>query len=767
MPQKPTCYISYSWDSGILDFLLKLKQEIERKSQNRITVILDRNNFHIGDDFKKKEKQILDSDLIITFFTPDYKKKVDTPIIDSGCYREFEYILKMWKENEHRVYPILFKGTKDYSVPKDIYNAVYNMEVSSIKYKESKSGYVTIDQHSKGKFSRFVDDIIHKTITNSTSNGIRYIDLNEKYQSLLKNTAADGTLKKSCMIKMSAYNSILNQTAYFVIGRKGSGKTTLIETLEKLEPDEFMKRYKTLCPIKAEDINIDAIYNCVQSFEKDRDYIQIKDVTDLYWETFFIMQTMYIIGIEVENGNVEPGDFRYKTFNNTKNFLRRKLGLSSNVRLNDFIAKKQLPLLVIEILNLYFKNHILDKADDITFMTSIKTNMNVYSVIESFVSKRIFNAFLAAFGSCEKKTLISLDGFDTHSEDFRRNTRSCQIVNTEEYLKRTEFESVFYRSLVSVVMRFKSGAYNSSMINSAINMMDFCIVLPQDRLDQVKEIDRDASKIKCCALAWDAFDLLQMLVLRLETYYEIEPFSNQTMLERFHRVLKEKLPKLPNAIQIRVDNRQCEFDLFNYILRLSFWRPRDILLNFISLLELVENSNNVGLEIDDRMIKDALAQSARKIIDEEFIQEYRNVFYNLKDVLNCFRNRNSIFSLSDFFSIIEKTRFDASFSYDCDNAKTKVLILYQLGVIGLCFSKDSIENRGYSHHICFYFNEGLSPIYDSIIDRDTLIDDVEIIINPLFCKMFNITITSSELIGNYDWAYIQKLSVEKSSKRRF
>lgn len=768
MPQKPTCYISYSWDSGILNFLLRLKHEIEKTSQNRVCVILDRENFHIGEDFKKREKQILDSDLIVTFFTPDYKKKVDTPHTDTGCYREFELILKRWKADERLVYPILFDGNKEHSIPKDMSNAVYNIDAGSINYVENqKTGYITIEQHSRGKFNRFVNEIIHKTETNSTLNDVRYLDSTEKYQSLLKNTAADGTLKRECMIKMPAYTSILNQNSYFVIGRKGSGKTTLIETLENLEPAEFMKRYKTLCPVKAEDINLNAIYSCVELFEKDREYIQVKDVTDLYWETFFVIQSMYILGIEVEKGNINSSDFRYNTFKNTKNFLRQKLGITKNINLNDNIAKKQIPSLVIDILNNYFEDHILDKADDITFMSSIKTNMNVQSVLELFVGKRLFHSFLSALGACEKKTLISLDGFDTHSEDFRRTTRSMQHTNVDGFIKRNEFESIFYRSIVNVVMRFKSNDYGSAM-NSVTNKIDFCIVLPQDRLDQIKEIDRDASKIKCCALAWDAFDLLKMLVLRLESYYEIEPISSkQTMLERFHRVLKEKIPKIPSSIKIHVDGREHDFDLFNYILRLSFWRPRDILLHFISLLELVENSNNVGLEIDDRMIKDALAQSARKIIDEEFIQEYRNVFYNLKDVLNNFRNNENILSLSDFFNIIDKVRFDASFYYDCTDKKNKTLVLYQLGVIGLRFEKDSIKNRGYSHHLCFYFNEGLSPIYDTIIDRNTLNNDVEIVINPLFCKKFNISINAHELIGNYDWEYIQTLSVEKSSKRRF
>ena len=38
-------------------------------------------------------------------------------------------------------------------------------------------------------------EIIKKAKTNYTLSDIRYIDFNEKYQSLLKNTASNGTLK--------------------------------------------------------------------------------------------------------------------------------------------------------------------------------------------------------------------------------------------------------------------------------------------------------------------------------------------------------------------------------------------------------------------------------------------------------------------------------------------------------------------------------------------------------------------------------------------
>ena len=205
------------------------------------------------------------------------------------------------------------------------------------------------------------------------------------------------------------------------------------------------------------------------------------------------------------------------------------------------------------------------------------------------------------------------------------------------------------------------------------------------------------------------------------------------------------------------------------MLRLSIWRPRDILLHFISLLELDEQCNRVKLEISDRLIIDTLAQSARKIIDEEFIQEYQNVFYNLRDVLNQFhvKKLKASSSISDFFENIEKIKFDASFSYDCNDPKNKILILYQMGVIGLCFKKDTIQRRGYSHHYCFNFNEGLSPIYDIIVDRDTIPTDADIVINPLFYKSFSIENNLKEPFGVFDWQYIQSLSIEKHSKRRF
>lgn len=346
MPQKPTCYISYARDAEILNFLVRLKSEIEKKSQNKVNVILDRKNFKVGEDFKRKEKQILESDLILIFFTPEYKKKVDTPIENSGCFREFDYILEKMKEDERYIYPFLFKGNIESSIPRDFRNVTYNFEASTIKYKDSKKNYISIESKCISKFNKLVMEIIKRAKTNYTLSDIRYIDFNEKYQSLLKNTASDGTLKRSCMIKMPAYNAIINQSSYFVIGRKGSGKTTLLETIENLEPDVFTKRYKILSPINAEDISINSIYSCAESLWNDKDFISTSEITDLYWEIFFVIQIMFTVSLEFENKNLDT-DFRYRDFKSVAKFLREKLGVSKDINLIDNNVKRQLPILVL------------------------------------------------------------------------------------------------------------------------------------------------------------------------------------------------------------------------------------------------------------------------------------------------------------------------------------------------------------------------------------------------------------------------------------
>lgn len=209
MPQKPTCFFSYSRDSNIIDYILRLKYDIEKKSSNKVRVILDHHDFKTGDNYKEKERQIFSSDLVVLFLTPEYKKKVDDGYSISGVRREFDLTLTKYTSDEKCLFPILLKGERTFSIPSRISDISYT-DSTPIKYSRSKSNKILIDRFSLKKHFDLVSEIIKATIHNNLVNDVIYTDSSEKYNSLLKNTAADGTLRKACMIKMPAYAAVMN-----------------------------------------------------------------------------------------------------------------------------------------------------------------------------------------------------------------------------------------------------------------------------------------------------------------------------------------------------------------------------------------------------------------------------------------------------------------------------------------------------------------------------------------------------------------------------
>ena len=89
------CYFAYTWDDNdtkLPQFLSILKDEIETYSEGEIEVIFDKKSFKTGDDFEKKEDLIYQSDSIVIFFSPNYKKIVEEQDENRGVYREYKKI---------------------------------------------------------------------------------------------------------------------------------------------------------------------------------------------------------------------------------------------------------------------------------------------------------------------------------------------------------------------------------------------------------------------------------------------------------------------------------------------------------------------------------------------------------------------------------------------------------------------------------------------------------------------------------------------------
>jgi len=203
--------------------------------------------------------------------------------------------------------------------------------------------------------------------------------------------------------------------------------------------------------------------------------------------------------------------------------------------------------------------------------------------------------------------------------------------------------------------------------------------------------------------------------------------------------------------------------IFNYILRLSLWRPREVLKLFARVVDFsVSCKKSV---VNDEALRRLLAEKGRENIIQEFIKEYEYAFENLSEVLHHFDHGNMVVDFEDFCKKLSNIRFITSFAYDTEkNVNNRLKILYQLGVVGLYYDEKIAESKALGHHICFVFNEGLYPL-ETILESKTP-TRAKIIFNPALQKTLALEYNVTELIGDYSWEYIQENHVRRESIRR-
>lgn len=453
-----------------------------------------------------------------------------------------------------------------------------------------------------------------------------------------------------------------------------------------------MDKYKTANSIKAESINLTFIYDeLIRVSRADFNTISMVDIIDVFWEVFLSLQCIYNIGLELEHFKINDNDDRKDVFIETVNKLRSRLG-RSDIILDDETPRKALSILAVELVVNYWKQGIFNSINTITINASACSNFSSTEVLKNFLGNELLIEFCKALKRCNKKILLALDGFDPHSEDFRRETSLKRDTDYEEFKMRKDFESKFYRELMVTISNLKGGVADN-IILIIFEIVDFCIIIPQDRYDEVcKGADRDIAKREVCCLSWDAHDLLCMLIKRLCYHYKINDFDfEDNLLEQFNNIINKYLPNISSSISIEINGFNKSISLYEYILRLSFWRPRDIIKNFAVIMKLSKQKIKLSQSAIQEILKKLLANNAEKIIEQEFIGEYQNVYINLYSVLHEFDKSDLIINFVEFYEKLSKVNIETLSDDNLQSVQEKFELLYKFGVVGLYFDRDEAK----------------------------------------------------------------------------
>lgn len=769
----PICYFTYSWEKNakkeqqLSNLLSYIKQRIEILSDHDISVVYDKESFREGEDFTKREKQIAESDCVLLFFTPAYKEKILSKS-DSGVSREYKLVKKRALSGEGGVMPILLSGDRNTAVPDEFQNIIH-WDLSKFRDPIYKANDRLVLSDDLQKYiDRLAKKAVRETCTVSFCKKSEFSSIDKEYQALFLDSAANAPLPSSCIIKMNAHDRIIDQDVCFVIGRKGSGKSTLLSTIQSYDPRFFHDHYKKLACIDAESLDISFIYNnLIDKIRQDLDVLSMQRVLDTFWEILFVFQSIVTIGLELEYFEIQPDDSRYETFEKVAQKLKHLLGISTD-KFKSGLPPSSICNCAVELVERHIRLNVLDKASELTPLTGATSNIDSFVILSDIFGAELFRKYCLGVKQCKKKILLALDGFDTHSEDFRLTTSRLADINKKEYRFRTDFEIRLFRELMVVVSNIKRKRVqlDKQYFFSAVH---FCVILPQDRYDQIALDDRDIEKRDICSLNWDAYELMEMLVRRLEFHFKIEPSTKKGSLEkRFYNILREELPQIPAEINISVNGYPQKMSLFNYLLRHTFWRPRDIIKNFAIIMKLSKDNDieSKDPQLIQSIIKKALTRGVSRIIEGEFINEYKNVYVNIKEVLLNFRTNDFMQDFDVFCEKLSKIEIRTAQASTELDVESKLRLLYKLGVIGFYANKDDAEDLWSGFSYCYSFTEGLDPMDDFLIQGLPTKTSLKIVFNPIFIRYLLLNINVQEQICDYPWEYIETNHKLKDNIRR-
>ena len=403
-----------------------------------------------------------------------------------------------------------------------------------------------------------------------------------------------------------------------------------------------------------------------------------------------------------------------------------------------------------------FMDECINSARDepALFYVDIERNFSFEKYLRFVFGEEVIMSWRSILRNIKKKVLVTLDGFDSAFDRFRRVTLA--IEDQAERKRRVNFEIDWLRALLDFSIDAKS-----STVSSFYKLLDFCIVVPMDRFTEAIRGQRDSYRgwHRWVTIQWSGIELADVLARRLEILSGTQ-YRSRSVIDRLDSVLKSKMFRMiPREIEFEFNDHKYRMHLFNYILRHTFWRPRDVLFYFACILAFSIPISRGGQKYDNipsESIRMIVKNSTKKLLETEFIDELKSTVPNIEEIILCFKRKKWYMRLSDIYEATKGVSFKfAGDSIDSDDIVGKVKFLYDIGFVGLHLSKEQQISLGHWHNDVFYFNEGPSIFGNPTLDEIDL-EAFDFVIHPVFVEYLRHDTREGPLPLVFDWDYLWK-----------
>lgn len=765
--EKPVCFISYSYDDIDRDTLGYLRYLLDLHSEEKYTILIDEElpygaNF---DDFAELLSSEVDAVIII--MTPSYKQKIEER--RGGTYEEYKRIVDRYyrAQKEKRrgkksgeipgyfeLFPILYAGNFETAVPNDLKKLKF-LDLRGLTVLKNRRGGFRISDYVSKKYMPGILEISRSLGVISVLKSRSYKSLYDSYfpRLFLELKAdwnnlrdKDHNYKETLFVKTNAYRRVESQSVYFIIGRKGSGKTTIRDLLMLRQKDRFFGHVS----IVADDFNLEALYSLFQPNQVQSDIRHIFSRINCFsfaWDAFLAQCCMQIL-VNVKDSTI-LNRYQKRSLSPLRNYLNQ-LG-------------KEWFIQPLEYKNAYFVycfNKIIEFTDDCIsgarseneyFYSDVVARFNRNRFLYFVFGEATWSAYLYLMDAIPKRVLLSLDGFDSAFDMFRRQS----FVKGAELEERASFEIDWLRAFVQLVITMSQG--DSIKPNPLHQKADYCITVPHDRFFEVATSERDSYRYqnRFQSLRWSGIELVILLRKRLEELVQYSTNKNNSPEARLEQVLKQHFPHIPIDISFMFNGKQYQMPLFLYVLRHTFWRPREILLYYANIIAVSEALRKKGKTIETEDIRRIVKDNTSEVIKTEFLNEFDSTLLNITQIIYLFTEKKQLISFGEIEQVLSKITFEfASVAMRLATTEEKIEFLYHIGFLGVYADKRMVSRLHLRTNHAFVFNEGEVPL--RVIGSNGY-KDYTFIIHPIFSEFLGLDTTSNELIMNYTWSYLHEM----------
>ncbi len=732
----------------------------------------------IGASIPDFTREIDRSDVAIVLLTPNYKEHVEKRHA-SAAAAEFRLIREKLLAAEDKgsygrsflVVPILLSGggVED-SSPRDIKHLV----TGDLRWLAPSQRKTTrrlapgdsalrvylkprIEKSERLKFEHFLSEIVGRLQAIQTTSGTRFGEKQAAYsrQLLFSETKsqwgkqAHHAYLKATFVKTMTFLQAKEGEISVVIGRKGSGKLTLADVLPvytkpspiaglRVEfdqlPFQFCFNVLRRNPSAASDLRF--AFSPLYSYQ-------------LLWDAFLHLYLAWKLRSKLP----------------VRSALRKLLDglLAEQVKNADsdleahVIATKVLFVYTFEVMVKYV-NALVSSDNPLSGFASAFA-----SFTPTMFRKHVFGdtgwkqviALLEGEQPEGQRILITADGFDTVSGYYAVN---------DEFAKQAaiDFEREVLLSLLLVVLNVGPGRVFGGIL---YDRSHFLVAIPDDRFKELKSLDRDRYRFrsKVAEISWSGIELSSLVRKRLALMRHVNDPKGESLEQRLGDVLGVGYPELPEEINLSFCGASYRMPVFLYVLRHTFWRPRDVLYFYSALLAAAEVFKTKGRAVSAAYVRQVIASSTNAVVDDEFIDEYSGTFRNISVVIQAFLERPQILGWADLDMILDPIRFDMLTPKGEDaSLKWKIEVLYELGFLGVLLDARTAERLS-THRHCFSFNEG--SVLTDRLGRD-MYSSCKFAIHPVFVEKLHLdTSANSELILPLDWDYLHSNEIMRRSRQ--